>query len=172
MNGTFNILSGLAIALFLFRSNKPATSTATVRQNVLSFRGIAKRFADIYNLPETLILAIIHKESGGNPNARGANGEKGLMQVKDIAVKDVWENETRASFDPETNIRHGVAFLQVQINRCGSIFDGLKCYNQGQKGAKENPVIAENYANDVLRIKKNYDILLSETSKSDGFLFL
>jgi len=177
MNNAILFFSAIA-TIFLFRKREPKigmflNSEIDRINNSMKFKPLAEKYASVYpDIDAELILAVIVKESGGNPNALGASGEKGLMQVKDIAVADVWENERFASFDPETNIRHASAFLQVQINRCGSIKKGLGCYNQGKLGASRNPVKAENYANDVLRIKKNIENLSTQTPKTDSFLFL
>jgi len=162
MNNAILFFSAIA-TIFLFRKRKPKigmflNSEIDRINNSMKFKPLAEKYASVYpDIDAELMLA---------------SGEKGLMQVKDIAVADVWENERFASFDPETNIRHASAFLQVQINRCGSIKKGLGCYNQGKLGASRNPVKAENYANDVLRIKKNIENLSTQTPKTDSFLFL
>lgn len=69
-------------------------------------------------IPESLVAAIVMVESSGNPRVVGQSGERGLMQIK----RETWDAVTRnalgavvpfdCAFDPETNVRVGVAYLE------------------------------------------------------------
>lgn len=111
-----------------------------------------------FNVPVTILWAMLWQESGGNALARGSAGEIGLMQLKEIAVKDVrlrgygkFENWKR---DPETNIRAGAAFLHLQQERTGSWLKAVKAYNQGYQGAQERPELANQYLEAVRQKEK------------------
>lgn len=114
----------------------------------------AKDWAEYYGLPWQVVLAIIWQESAGDPQAVGSSGEVGLMQLKDIAVQDARESGYQVPADwinnPLSNIVAGVSFLDLQRKRTGSIREALKAYNQGEAGARENPILANTYADEVL----------------------
>ena len=92
--------------------------------------------SNTYNVPISLIKAIIYQESGGNPNAQG-DGRKaiGLMQIKREALVDVKTNYCGSSRpcndiinkinlndfknelkDPEKNINVGTAYYSLMQN--------------------------------------------------------
>ena len=65
---------------------------------------------------------VVKVESGGNPNARGKNGERGLMQVKPIALADVnkhfgWRYVPSDLFKAEIALKVGEAYLRLQEKR-------------------------------------------------------
>lgn len=82
-----------------------------------------------FNLPQSLIQAVIVVESAGNPNAISKAGAKGLMQLIDstasyVGVKNV--------FNPRENIQGGAKYLREMLD----MFDGnldlaLAAYNAG-----------------------------------------
>lgn len=92
--------------------------------------------ADFYGLDPDLVAAVIWQESAGNPDAIGAAGEIGLMQVTRIAARDVgmestWERGT--ALRPVEQIELGCAYLEKCKNEYtdGSQFRTLRCYNEG-----------------------------------------
>lgn len=94
---------------------------------------------------EALLSAIIEVESGGNPNAVGRLGERGLCQF----MKATWEEWSAKAygqplsfdeaFDPKKNRKVGTAYLQYLIdyckNRplkgCDEVEGALVCWNWG-----------------------------------------
>lgn len=70
-----------------------------------------------HRITDLLVDAIIHIESGGNPNRVGGVGERGLMQIRE----NTWRDVTRRhfghplpfdqAFDPELNRRVGQLYL-------------------------------------------------------------
>ena len=61
------------------------------------------------------VLRIMQCESGGNPNATGAQGEMGLLQVHPRWHRD-------ASYDPEANLR-----AAYRISGGGASFSAWTC---------------------------------------------
>lgn len=59
-----------------------------------------------------LVERIIVVESGGNPMAAGAAGERGLMQIMPGTWADRGLGDWRDAHDPRLNIRVGVAHLR------------------------------------------------------------
>lgn len=81
-----------------------------------------RRWAREFELPQSLLLAIIHTESRFNPSARSHRDAVGLMQlVAGGAGADAWRfitGEKRVPteaelMDPDTNIRLGAAYLRL-----------------------------------------------------------
>ena len=76
------------------------------------FSHIAKCVANDTQLPPQIAVAVIEIESNFNPNARGAAGEVGLMQVMPPTARLLgFSGSLEQLKDPETNIALGVAYL-------------------------------------------------------------
>lgn len=102
-------------------------------------------------ISEDLVLSVIAQESGGDPTAIGGVGEKGLMQMREIAVEDVTGVNELPPDDPAAQIRLGIQFLDLQIRRMDNdIFDGLRAYNAGETGARRSESNGRSYAESVL----------------------
>ena len=123
-------------------------------------RAVAERAG----LPPEIVLSVVAQESDGNPQADGALGEVGLMQLTELAVDDVNNNAARmniglgpytSSFedmtDPQANLQYGTTFLAMQLRRMDlSMTDALRAYNCGETRARQNPGCGSTYADDVL----------------------
>lgn len=78
----------------------------------LRYIHIAKCAADSANLPPQIAVAVIEIESNFNPNARGAAGEVGLMQVMPPTARMLgFSGSLEQLKNPETNIDLGVQYL-------------------------------------------------------------
>lgn len=112
---------------------------------------IAYNTAVKYGVPPLVVMGIIDKESGWNPQAKNfSNIEKsyGLMQINTKAHPDY-----KGDFDPVKNIDYGVRLLAGLIKRHnGDIAKAVASYNGSGQAAK-------NYSADVMnnRIKKYSD---------------
>lgn len=86
------------------------------------YRAVAREYAEKYQLATSLLLAIMHTESGFNPHAVSPKKAIGLMQV----VPHTAGNEVHrflkgapgvpsvdALFNPENNIRYGATYLHI-----------------------------------------------------------
>lgn len=88
-------------------------------------RGAASR----YQLPESLVRAVIHTESNYQPRAVSRAGAMGLMQLmprtaRSLGVKD--------AFDPAQSIHGGARYLRLLANRYGGdMVLVLAAYNAG-----------------------------------------
>ena len=85
--------------------------------------------AELYQLPESLIRAVIKVESDYDPRVVSAVGARGLMQLMPAAASDMRVN---AVHDPRENILGGARLLRVLANK----FDGdlvltLAAYHSG-----------------------------------------
>jgi soluble lytic murein transglycosylase-like protein len=86
--------------------------------------------------PRSLVAAIIHVESGGNPRIVGRAGEIGLMQIKLQTARSVgYTGSRRGLFDPSTNVRYGTAYLDIALKRAGGrLCEAASLFNEGVFG--------------------------------------
>lgn len=147
---------GAAIASIwaLLKGKEKQVNSRKIPDSVSRWESEAQKYAREFNVPLKYVLATIWQESAGKPGAVGSANEKGLMQLKQIAVKDAQQSYPDKNFDgwqtiPEQNIKAGVAFLAVQKRRAGDWFSALKAYNQGYQGMKVYPEKAQQYATGV-----------------------
>jgi soluble lytic murein transglycosylase-like protein len=127
------------------RPGGPGTQTTTyaVRGNasVLSTRpehdgldravlhAIADRQAAEHAISPALVRAVIQAESAWNVRAISAKGALGLMQLMPATAADLGVTNP---FDPEQNIRGGVKYLRVLLDRYEGNFElALAAYNAG-----------------------------------------
>jgi soluble lytic murein transglycosylase-like protein len=90
--------------------------------------------AEKYNLPLSLLRAVMEVESNYNPRAISEKGAIGLMQLmpetaKQMYVSDVW--------DPEQNIDGGARYLRLLANQySGDMMKTLAAYNAGPEAVR------------------------------------
>lgn len=94
-------------------------------------------YAKKYDLPSSLIYAVIHTESNFRPTAVSSAGAVGLMQLMPSTFR--WLSDdmlgerlmSAALYDPATNIRYGTYYLGMLYNRYGRWTEALAAYNAG-----------------------------------------
>lgn len=112
-----------------------------------------------YGVEKSLIKAVIHAESGYNPNAVSRKGAQGLMQLMPKTAQGL---KVRNSFDPEENIRGGVKYLRFLLDTCkGDVSLALAAYNAGLSRVAQYGGIppydeTRNYVAKVLSYQKSY----------------
>lgn len=133
-------------------------STVPVDADILELvRAAASRYA----LPEALLLAVIHVESGFNPRARSPKGAIGLMQI--MPPTGARYGVGRDLHDPVKNIGVGANYLRdlLQMFR-GNTSLALAAYNAGEgsviRYGRTIPPFAETqaYVTKVLRQYARY----------------
>jgi hypothetical protein len=125
----------------------------------------------LYNIPPSLILAIIQKESHFNPTAVSSVGAIGLMQVLPAtalpylrASHTQYTSIQEALMDPVTNLRVATAYL-ADLHAGMAPDDGfrysLTAYNYGERKTREYlakiPVepVSWAYATSIMRTQKD-----------------
>jgi membrane-bound lytic murein transglycosylase MltF len=132
--------------------------TACMR-NPEEFEPIIKSLASEYGVDKSLVKAVIHAESGYNPNAVSSKGAQGLMQLMPKTAQGLKVNNT---FDPKDNIRGGVRYLRFLLDTFkGDVTLALAAYNAGLSRVSQYggvPPYAEtrNYIAKVMAYQKSY----------------
>ncbi len=104
------------------RAVPPLTDTQRFDQTI-------ERHAARLQIRPDLIRAVIQVESGYDPNARSPKGAMGLMQLMPATAAELGVLDP---YDPEQNIRGGVAYLRQLLDRHqGNATLALAAYNAG-----------------------------------------
>jgi len=94
-----------------------------------SYASTVQWAADYYQLPVTLLWAVIKVESNFDSDARSRAGAQGLMQLMPGTASDLG---VRDPFDPYQNIFGGARYLRLLANRfAGDLQYTLAGYNAG-----------------------------------------
>jgi len=123
------------------------------------FEPIINSCALEYGVDKSLVKAVIHAESGYNPNAVSRVGAAGLMQLMPKTAHDL---KVSNSFDPSENIRGGVRYLRFLLDTFkGDVTLALAAYNAGLSRVAQYKGIppyeeTRNYVGKVLSYRKSY----------------
>lgn len=95
-------------------------------------RGLVTAAAQAAGVPVAIAHAVIRTESRYNPRARGRAGEIGLSQLKLQTARGLGFRGSAAQlFDPATNLRFGMRYLRMALNRGGTGCAGVSLYQSG-----------------------------------------
>ena len=104
-------------------------TTFRISGNSTQYEPLISRYAQEYGVDVALVKAVIHAESGYNPNAVSRVGARGLMQLMPQTARDL---KVANSFDPQDNIRGGVRYLRFLLDTFhGNETLALAAYNAG-----------------------------------------
>lgn len=123
------------------------------------FDPIINQCALEFGVDRSLVKAVIHAESGYNPNAVSPKGASGLMQLMPGTAKDL---KVANSLDPRENIRGGVRYLRFLLDTFrGDETLALAAYNAGlSRVAQYNGIPpyqeTRTYVDRVLNYRKSY----------------
>jgi len=127
--------------------------------NPAEFDPIINSCALEYGVDKSLVKAVIHAESGYDPNAVSAKGASGLMQLMPNTARSL---KVANSLDPADNIRGGVRYLRFLLDTFrGDETLALAAYNAGlsrvaQYGGVPPYTETRNYVAKVLQYRKSY----------------
>ena len=113
-------------------------------------------------VPVSLVIAMIDKESQFNPEAVSDTGDYGLMQINKINHETLEEQYRAADMlDPYQNVFCGVKMMGSYIKAYdGDYNKALMAYNMGDYGAKkawENGIKSTSYSESVLALMQKYE---------------
>lgn len=122
-------------------------SYSTSRAQELVF--LFKRAAIDYNIDEKILIAVAHKESTFNVNAKGSSGSLGLMQVMPATGAGYGLSKDQL-LDAKTSINFGAMYLSQRIGAYqGDLVKGFSAYNQGS-GAVNRGSYNTRYASRII----------------------
>lgn len=140
----------VVILIFLMKRSSVDRKAVADKVKSAGFYKTIIQEAKNYNLPPQRVAAIVATESGGNPNARGAAGEFGLMQIMPAAHKAVMQQWSRDGngilgikglgyvqpdsrlMEAEYNILVGCTYLAILKKQFGGNLDkATEAYNDG-----------------------------------------
>lgn len=121
--------------------------------------GMVSRAAQTYQVDPALVHAVIHAESGFNPQAVSPKGASGLMQLMPATAR---RYGVRDIFDPSQNITGGVRYLRDLLKMFGNNPRlAVAAYNAGENsvlrfgGVPPYPETT-NYVSRVLSLHSRY----------------
>lgn len=127
--------------------------------NPAEFEQLIKTCSDKYGVNPSLVKAVIHAESGYDPNAVSSKGASGLMQLMPATAKSL---KVADRFNPKDNVEGGVKYLRFLLDTFrGDVSLAVAAYNAGlNKVAKYGGIPPYNetrtYVNRVLSYMKSY----------------
>lgn len=132
------LFAGFVVFRKIVSSKKVSKQTA-LRLNDSLIEEI-ETISDTIGVPANIIGAIVVVESGGDVLAVGSAGERGLMQLTEVALKDVNNNSGTnfnfsQMFSSIQNLAAGSLFYELQLSRLKNAEDAIRAYNCGEAGA-------------------------------------
>ncbi len=120
-----------------------------------------------YEIPESLIRAVMHTESNFNPMAVSSKGATGLMQLMPATAADMYVTDI---FDIRQNVDGGTRYLRMLANLYnGDMVKMLAAYNAGPDAVRRYggtvPPFAETqgYVRKVVKLYFQYKQQMSAT---------
>lgn len=127
--------------------------------NPAEFEQLIKMNSDKYGVDQCLVKAVIHAESGYDPNAVSSKGAGGLMQLMPATAQSL---KVADRFNPRDNVEGGVKYLRFLLDTFrGDVSLAVAAYNAGlNKVARYGGIPPYNetrtYVNRVLSYMKTY----------------
>ena len=109
----------------------------------LRYETIVRAHARNYDLPPTLLAAVIYAESKFDADAHSEAGAVGLMQLlpdtaRGIAIRTGGDRFVDSDLlDPELNVRYGSWYLRHLLDRYHDVRTALAAYHAGQGNVDE-----------------------------------
>jgi soluble lytic murein transglycosylase-like protein len=101
------------------------------------FESIVNEAGEKHGVDPSLIQAVIHVESSGNPLAVSRSGAQGLMQLMPETAAQLGVTNP---FDPGENIMAGTRYLRLLLDRYqGNLKLALAAYNWGMGNLEKRP---------------------------------
>ena len=127
--------------------------------NPAEFEQLIKVCSTKYGVNPCLVKAVIHAESGYNPNAVSKKGASGLMQLMPATAKSL---KVADRFNPKDNVEGGVKYLRFLLDTFrGDVSLAVAAYNAGLGSVAKYGGIppyneTKTYVNRVLAYMKSY----------------
>ena len=159
------VLIGFIGGLVVGRATAPKKQvTVTETVEVPSYEADSLPVAEevtYFNVPVSLVIAMIDQESKFNPEVVSKTGDYGLMQIN--TINHEWlaeEYRTADMLNPYQNVFCGIKVIGSYIQNYNDYGLALMAYNMGDYGAKkawENGIKSTSYSESVLALMQKYE---------------
>lgn len=99
------------------------------------YESLIQQHARDNDLDPALVRRVMQRESKGNPDARGAAGEQGLMQLMPGTARELG---VQNPLDPSENLAGGARYLAQMMTMFGDEELALAAYNWGPRKVREH----------------------------------
>ena len=144
------------------------TSRDKTQARVERFRSLIAQAAQRHHLDAALLAAVVHVESGGNPQAVSPAGAQGLMQLIPASAQRFGVDDP---FDPAQSLDGAAQYLRGLLGQFGGdVSKALAAYNAGEGNVKKYggiPPFAETQAY-VPAVLAAYDTYRQSQTASPG----
>ncbi|MFD0937419.1 lytic transglycosylase domain-containing protein, partial [Methylobacterium trifolii] len=136
-------MNRLLLAAVLAAAPIPAIAQVA-RDNI---DALIEQQAKANGVPASFVHAVVKRESNYNPKAKGGSA-LGLMQIKHATARGLgYTGEASGLYDPETNLRYGVAYLAGAYRTAqGNLTQAYTYYNRGYYYAAKRQGVASEVA--------------------------
>lgn len=111
------------------------TSRDKTQARVEKFRSLIEQAARRHHLDAALLAAVVHVESGGNPQAVSPAGAQGLTQLIPATAQRFGVNDP---FDPVQSLDGAARYLRGLLGQFGGdVSKALAAYNAGEGNVKK-----------------------------------
>lgn len=151
MKKTFTILGILVVAALVATLWERVDDAFLRKTHPQKYSESVEKYAAEYDVPESVVYAVIKTESGFTPDAVSLKGAIGLMQITPdtfdwLCSKTGGEANALLLYEPDTNIRYGTYFLSLLHNEYKAWDTVYAAYNAG-RGRVNSWLASEEYNN-------------------------
>ncbi len=151
MKKTFTILGILVVAALVATLWERVDDAFLRKTHPQKYAESVEKYAAEYDVPESVVYAVIKTESGFTPDAVSLKGAIGLMQITPdtfdwLCSKTGGEANALLLYEPDTNIRYGTYFLSLLHNEYKAWDTVYAAYNAG-RGRVNSWLASEEYNN-------------------------
>lgn len=120
------------------------------------YESIIKGAAAAFGVDPALVRSVIAVESNFNPGSTSSKGAMGLMQLMPATAAELG---VRNAYDPAENIRAGVRYLKMLLDRYdGDIETALAAYNWGMGNVEKRPArLPMETRNYIAQVNRHYE---------------
>jgi soluble lytic murein transglycosylase-like protein len=120
------------------------------------YESIIKGSAAAFGVDPALVRSVIAVESNFNPGSTSSKGAMGLMQLMPATAAELG---VRNAYDPAENIRAGVRYLKMLLDRYdGDTETALAAYNWGMGNVEKRPArMPSETRNYIAQVNRHYE---------------